>query len=285
MSVGVVVLSMGTRPAELAACLGSVRAQRGIDAEIVVVGNGWQPDGLPDGVRTVALAENIGISAGRNAGARVVTSEVVFFLDDDAWLDDGTVLAQVDARFAEDGGLGAVCLRLREPDGTTPRRWVPRFRVGDPARSGPAFTLAEGASVVRRSAFEAVGGWPGAFFYGHEGIDLTWRLWDAGWTVRYEADLTLRHPTTVPSRHDVFYRFNARNKVWVARRNLPAPLVPVYLGSWVLVTTARLARRPRELRTWWRGFVEGWRTDPGPRLPMRWRTVWRLTRLGQPPVI
>ena len=37
-----------------------------------MVGNGWEPTGLPDGVRGWALAENVGIPAGRNVGARNV---------------------------------------------------------------------------------------------------------------------------------------------------------------------------------------------------------------------
>ena len=37
--------------------------------------------------------------------------------------------------------------------------------------------------------------------------------------------------------------------------------------------------------TWFGGFAGGWRTPCGPRRPMRWRTVWRLTRLGRPPVV
>jgi hypothetical protein len=39
------------------------------------------------------------------------------------------------------------------------------------------------------------------------------------------------------------------------------------------------------LLVWGRGFVEGWRSDPGPRRPMSWSTVLRMTRLGRPPVI
>ena len=53
--------------------------------------------------------------------------------------------------------------------------------------------------------------------------------------------MVLYHPTTAPSRHAVYHRMVARNRVWLARRNLPAPLVPVYLGVWLLLT---LARRP-----------------------------------------
>jgi hypothetical protein len=60
--------------------------------------------------------------------------------------------------------------------------------------------------------------------------------------------------------------------------------VPAYLGVWVVLTVAR-NRDVGLLRTWFAGFAEGWRTDAGERRPMSWRTVWRMARLGRPPVI
>jgi GT2 family glycosyltransferase len=284
-TVAVVVLSQGTRPEELARCLDSLCAQRGVTVDLLCVGNGWTPVNLPPGVRGHALAENVGAPAGRNVGAALTRGELVLFADDDAWTDDLRLLARAAALFTAEPRLGAVQCRIRDPQGITLRRWVPRVWVGDPARSGPAFALAEGVTVVRRTAFDSVGGWAGPYFWGHEGIELAWRLRDAGWDVRYAADLVMRHPSTSPARHAIFYRLNARNRVWVARRNLPVALIPVYLMSWTALTAVRLIRRPGALRVWLAGFVEGWRTDPGDRRPMHWRTVWRLTRLGQPPVI
>jgi hypothetical protein len=76
----------------------------------------------------------------------------------------------------------------------------------------------------------------------------------------------------------------ARNRVWLARRNLPLPLVPAYLGTWTLLTVAR-THSAAGLRAWAGGFAEGVRTPCGRRQPMRWRTVWRMTMLGRPPVI
>ncbi|WP_107081485.1 glycosyltransferase family 2 protein [Streptomyces sp. KE1] len=46
-----------------------------------------------------------------------------------------------------------------------------------------------------------------------------------------------------------------------------------------------LLRSPSALKAWWGGFFEGLRTPCGPRGPMAWRTVWRMTRLGRPPVV
>ena len=59
---GVVVLTMGKRPSELAAGIESLQAQRGVDLDIIVVGNGWQPEGLPDGVRAIVWAGIFGDS-------------------------------------------------------------------------------------------------------------------------------------------------------------------------------------------------------------------------------
>ena len=73
-TVGVVVLTMGQRPAELARALRSLRRQKDVNVNIAVVGNGWQPVGLPDGVKGVKLEENLGIPAGRNAGVEYVLS-------------------------------------------------------------------------------------------------------------------------------------------------------------------------------------------------------------------
>ena len=86
MSIGAVVLTQGRRPAELGAAVGSLLAQRGVEVDVVVVGNGWAPEGLPDGVRTVHLPEDVGIPGGRNAGVGAVSGDLLFFLDDDARL-------------------------------------------------------------------------------------------------------------------------------------------------------------------------------------------------------
>jgi GT2 family glycosyltransferase len=283
-AIGVVVLSQGNRPDELRRCVNSVLGQHRA-ADVVCVGNGWTPTGLDPAVRTVALPENVGSPAGRNVGAAEVAGELIFFLDDDAWLDAPDVLDGVVALFASRPRLGAVQLKVVGDDGSTMRRWVPRARVGDPERSGPAFALAEGVTIVRRAAFDEIGGWYGGFFFGHEGVDLAWRLWDAGWELHYAGDLAVRHPSTLATRHASFFRLNARNRVWLARRNLPVPVLALYLLVWSTLTSARLLRDPAALRTWWRGFVEGWRTYPGRRQPMRWRTVAHLARLGQPPVV
>lgn len=284
-TIGVVIPSMGKRPVELAKALECLRTQTGVVLDTVVVGNGWEPVGLPEWAHSVYLPENVGIPQGRNVGAGAVRGDLLFFYDDDASLPAPDVLRRM-----ADVVLGsprvAMCQpRIVDPDGRpAPRRWVPRLRVADGGRPGEVAVFLEGQTLMRRRAFDEMDGWPGAFWYAHEGVDLAMRLIDAGWAIVYAPAIEVCHPATAPTRHATFYRLNARNRVWVARRNLPAVLVPVYCGVWVVLTLVR-EHNVGNLATWFKGFAEGWRTDPGPRRPMSWRTVLRMTQLGRPPIV
>jgi GT2 family glycosyltransferase len=287
--VAVVILTQGRRPAELEVALTSVIAQRGVETDVVVVGNGWDPTtadpALASSVSTVYLPDNLGIPAGRNAGVSSVQGEVLFFLDDDASVPDEDFLATGCAKLAADPTLGLIQPRVVDPSNGTARHWIPRLRKGDAADSSNVFSCWEGAVLLPRSVFDAVGGWAGPFFYAHEGIELAWRVWDQGRRAWYAGDLVAHHPLIAQTRHDDYYRLNARNRVWLARRNLPAIFVPFYVGSWTGVQLVRWARRPAALRAWFAGWREGWRTDPGERRPLRWRTVARMTAAGRPPVV
>lgn len=282
---GVVVLTMGNRPDDLKRGLTSLTSQRDVEVDVVVVGNGWQPVGLPDGVKAKGLPENLGIPAGRNAGVSLVEGELLFFLDDDACLPEDDILARMAAQFEADPTLGMIQPRVVDPDGReAPRRWIPRVRVGDPTQSSPAMNVWEGAVAVRRAAFEFAGGWPEPFWYAHEGIELAWRVWDGGFYVRYDGEIEVHHPAIQPTRHAEFYRFQARNRVWLARRNLPLPVGVIYVLVWAGVSALRLRSRPALFETL-RGYRIGLTESGGQRRPMSWRTIWRMTRAGRPPII
>ena len=284
-SIGAVVLSMGDRTQELAKALETLLAQEGVDLDVVLVGNGWLPTGLPDGVRAVHLEENVGIPEGRNLGAHEARGDILFFYDDDAFLPTDDVVSRLVDVLQGDPRVGAVQPRPVDPEGRpSPGRWVPRPGARDPLRPGVVAWVWEGTFAVRRDAFEGAGGWPGHFFYGHEGIELIWRVWDQGFVGWYAPEIVVNHPATSPTRHAVYWRMNARNRVWVARRNLPWVLAVVYLLDWTVVTVLRF-RSVRLLRVWFAGFREGLGPGAGERRPMSWRTVWRLTRAGRPPVL
>jgi GT2 family glycosyltransferase len=289
LSFACVVLTQGRRPEELRLALDSLLRQQGVDLDVVVVGNGWAPSGLPDGVRAVGLREDAGIPGGRNAGVPEACGDVLFFLDDDASLADDGALARV-AKVLEDDTIGLLQLRVVPRDGGRtggrPRRdWVPRLRTGDPARSSDVTAVWEGAVAIPRRVFREVGGWPAEFRHAHEGIDLAWRVIDAGYRVRYEGGVTALHPAeAAPMPHPYSAYFGARNRVWLARRHLPLPLGVIYVLMFALRTAPHLRSR-RAVREAARGYRDGLRGPCGKRQKLRLRTLARMTLAGRPPII
>ena len=282
-----VVLTQGGRPADLDRAVRSLLRQRDVEVDVAVVGNGWEPVGLPDGVKGVGLKQDAGIPAGRNAGVDHVDGDLLFFLDDDASLVGDDALATVAARFAAEPDLGLLQLRVVPREGgTASRDWVPRLRVGDRARGGDVTVVWEGAVGIRRRVFEDVGRWPAEFRFVHEGVDLAWRVMDAGLRVAYAGDIAAEHPPPPPqrTRHGYSTYFGARNRVWLARRYLPLPLGAIYVATFAARTLPRM-REPDQLRRALRGYRDGVRTPPGPRRRLRARTMWRMTRAGRPPLI
>lgn len=289
LNVGVVLLTQGQRPREFHQALDSVLAQRGVQTTIVVVGNGWDPatsdPPLPPEVLTEHVPTNVGIPAGRNQGATRVQGEFIFFLDDDAKVDDPYFLAQACAMLRAHPDMGLLQPKVVDPaSGDTSRQWIPKMHK-DANASGDIFSCWEGAVVMPRAVFDTVGGWADPFFYAHEGIEMAWRVWNAGYRAWYDADLVANHPVIEQTRHAQYYRLNARNRVWVARRNLPGILMPLYVTSWTLVQLTRWYRKPTALRAWFGGWREGWSVDPGGRQAMSWRTVLRMARAGRPPIV
>ncbi|MGK5733316.1 glycosyltransferase family 2 protein [Streptomyces sp. URMC 124] len=286
--LGVAILTMGNRPAEVRDLLDSVAKQDTQPARIVVVGNGTPLPPFEATITPVELPENLGVTGGRNAALKHLLAhddiDVVIDLDDDGLLTDPDVFTRIQDHFKDDPRLGIVSFRIADETGHTQRRHVPRLRAGDPLRGGPVTTFLGGGHALSTAMLEQIGGWPDEFFFTHEETDLAWRALDTNWKILYAPELLLQHPRTSPARHAVYYRMTARNRVWLARRHLPLPLIPLYLGAWVLLTLAR-TRSLAGLRAWAGGFLEGTRTPCGERRPIRWGTVWRMTRMGRPPIL
>lgn len=284
LTVGIAVLTRGDRQEELATLADSLAASDA-DERLVLVNGGTAESAIPAGWRVASAPDNLGIPGGRTRLFDLMTADVVIFVDDDAVSRTISLAETVRARFAAEAQLAALSLRIVLPSGgSSQQQHNPRLgRRGDGV-SGLVTSFLGGAVALRRAAVEQVGGYCDDFFMYHEETDLAWRLIDAGWRIEYAADLVLEHPPSPPSSRADGIRLGARNRVWLARRRLPRPLVPLYLGAWTAITLLRL-RSVAQLRAFLAGSRQGLGPIPGTRSPMSWRTVWKMTRLGRPPII
>ena len=219
--VAVAVVSNQTRE-HLRACLAALRGDHDAGrAEVWVVDNG-STDGSPDMVheefewaRLIQPGENLGYGAAVNLVAARTTTPWLAAANADIIVQRSALAALLRAG-GRDPGAGAVAPRLLRPDGSTehsvhPFPTIPftfAFAVGltkpvadrlclegawNPARARRVPWAIGAFLLIRRSAWNAVGGFDERQWLFAEDLDLGWRLRHAGWATRYEPAARVRH--------------------------------------------------------------------------------------------
>jgi GT2 family glycosyltransferase len=199
--------------------------------EIVVVDNG-STDGtvlrlrerFPD-IRVIPLRENRG-AAGRNAGVAALTQPYVALCDDDTWWERGSLtraaglldrhprLAVLTAQVL----VGAEC-RLDPTSAAMRQSPIPLPR-GLPGAGLLGFLA--GASVIRRSALVAVGGFEPRLFIGAEEQLVALDLVATGWALSYIDELVVHHHPSPLRDSTARRRLLARNHLWISWLRRPA---------------------------------------------------------------
>ncbi|HEX2272558.1 MAG TPA: glycosyltransferase family 2 protein [Acidimicrobiales bacterium] len=257
--VAAVIVNYNARD-HLLACVRSLRAE-GV-AEIVVVDNastdGSGPALAAADARALFLptGANLGFGRAANRGVAVTTAPYVMVLNPDAVVHRGAVEALA-AALDGDEGLAVVGPRVDNPDGTVypsarrfpelgvaaghaflglvrpANRFTRRYRMldADRTRAGPVDWVSGTCMLVRRSAFDAVGGFDEAYFMYVEDVDLCWRLWRAGWRVAYEPTARVTHTVgasselapyrMIAAHHRSLLRFAAKSTTGARRALLP----------------------------------------------------------------
>jgi len=217
-----------------------------------------------------ARAENLGFAAATNLGARSGAAPYVLALNPDTSVTPGaldTVLATIEAELE----VAVVGPRLLQPDGSldhaarrsfpTPLSALGHFsgigrRKGASGRladyrapgveRGPVDSVNGAFMLIRRSAFEQLGGFDEGYWMYMEDLDFSYRLAEAGYVSWYEPDATVMHVkggTTGGERsprlnwafHRGMYRFY---RTHYARERSPLLNAAIYAGIAVKLAAA-----------------------------------------------
>lgn len=255
----------------LAHCVASLRAN-GV-TEVIVVDNAETPESARvlagDAATVVASGVNLGYGRGVNRGAALATGEYLVVSNPDILVHEGAVAILV-SHLAAQPGVGVVAPRIQRPDASVypsqrvfPNVWLagahallapvwpdnPATRRYRAARADGTVEWVSGAFfVMRRSDFEAVGGFDERFFMFAEDMDLCWRVRERGLgiaavneaVVTHAEGLSRRHATRamLVAHHVSALRFEAYHaRGW---RRLLVPVAAIVLGvrlAVALVTT------------------------------------------------
>jgi hypothetical protein len=219
------------------------------EAELVVVDNASR-DGIAErfradvpSARVIEEAVNGGYGAACNHAARETGREFLMFLNSDAVVRPGAVDALA-AALDSDARAAVAGPRLENPDGTLqpsilrlPTLWRVfcessglAFLCGgraplrghsatkeDHSRARPVECVKGAAMLVRRTAFEEVGGFDERFFLYAEESDLAARLRRRGWRILFEPSASVVHRGGASGGDALFGQLNDSLAAYVAR--------------------------------------------------------------------
>jgi N-acetylglucosaminyl-diphospho-decaprenol L-rhamnosyltransferase len=262
-AVAAVVVHYRT-PERLAQCLASLQAQPAL-REILVVDNSGSrrraPDPEPEaGWRLHRTESNVGYGRACNLGATLTEGESLLFLNADLALSEGAC-DRLCATMRQDAAAAVVGPRVYDAKGEIElsARAFPSVRTGmvgrssavtallrRTARTPPALAAALGEDpvavdwvsgacmLVRRRAFEQVGGFDEGYWMYWEDADICRRLRDRGWRTIFCPQAEARHSTgssgtssrTIEAFHESAARYYAEHS---ARSSVTAGL-----AAWLL---------------------------------------------------
>ena len=191
-----VVISNKNGSQWLPKCFASLRRQTIFSQLEVIVADNCSVDGSPDLARrelaafpqakVIDNARDLGIAGGQNAGADAAQGRLLFFLNNDTWLEPDCLELLV-REFNAQGASAASPLGMDYDDdafqciGSSGLDFFGLPDTGLPlAQTAERFTATGCAFLVDAELFRRLGCFDGDYFLNCEETDLSWRIWLAG---------------------------------------------------------------------------------------------------------
>ncbi len=252
-TVSIILLVWNNRE-HLPACLNALQAQTFEDFEIILVENGSTSadslNNLPRAYPSLHIAierleTNRGFAAGNNIGARLAAGPWLALLNVDAfpqpdWLEHLLRAAQGNPQY---NFFASRQIQYHRPDlldgagdsyhvsGLAWRRYYNRSAQEYGLEGGEVFSACPAAALYRREDFLAAGGFDEDYFSYFEDVDLGFRLRLAGGKCLYVPQAVVRHVGSASAgyRSDFSVYYGYRNLVWTFVKNMPFPLIWLFL--------------------------------------------------------
>lgn len=227
IDIDVIILSWN-RIDDTIVAIESALAQQDVRARVQVVDQGSAPKHLarlrelasrhPD-VELRELGRNVGVAAGRNIATRMGGAPYVVALDNDAVFARPDTLAETARRLDAEPRLGAIAFRIRNyfTDRDDEMCWDYPEALRAQADHEFFVTRFVGAGhAMRREAFEAAEGYDDSLFFGGEERDISYRMLNRGYLIRYIPSLAVRHKVDPEAR----VRWDAGRYYYAVRNSL-----------------------------------------------------------------
>ncbi|MEO7531931.1 MAG: glycosyltransferase [Sediminibacterium sp.] len=173
---------------------------------------------------------NLGVTKGRNYALQFAKGEICIFLDDDAILQNRSALKNVVRSFQSNGfenrEVAIVSFKVLYYDNlqmqvnALPHKQFSKYKD---KHSFFTYFFAGGAHAIKRNLLIEAGNLPEEFFYGMEEYDLSYRLIDKNYCIKYDDSIVMLHKESPLGRKPKEEKLRSMwvNKCIVAYRYLP----------------------------------------------------------------
>ena len=204
----------------------------------------------------IGSKENLGVSRGRNFAIEQSKAPILVLIDDDAEFQDTDVLQRINNAVIENPHAGILAMKiLYFQNKEFQINCFPHksFEKRKNLLSFDTYYFAGCGNIIVKEAFDKVGPFPTDFFYGMEEYDLSYRVIDAGYTIKYKADIVLLHKESPEGRQKKSDKLRGMwvNKTKVAWRYLP---FYCYFTTAIMWSMFFLLNSKFDLI----GFIKGW---------------------------
>ena len=206
--------------------------------------------------KLIESKENLGVSRGRNFAIEQSKAPILVLIDDDAEFQDTDALKRINEAVIENPLAGILAMKiLYFQNSQFQLNAFPHksFEKRKHLQSFETYYFAGCGNIIVKEAFDIAGPFPTDFFYGMEEYDLSYRILDAGYTIKYIANIVLLHKESPEGRQTKSDKLRGMwvNKTKVAWRYLP---MPCYFTTAIMWSIFFLLNSKFDLI----GFIIGW---------------------------
>jgi GT2 family glycosyltransferase len=175
-------------------------------------------------------SENLGVTKGRNYALQFATGNYYIFLDDDAVLQNTDALEKTLQSFNTKSSIerevAIVSFKVLYYDtlamqvNALPHKKFEKYKLRD---SFYTYFFAGGAHAIKASVLKEVGNLPEDFFYGMEEYDLSYRIINRNYAIKYDSSIVMLHKESPLGRKPKWEKLQMMwvNKSIVAYKYLP----------------------------------------------------------------
>ena len=225
MSLRVAIcITTHNRRAELERTLAQIARLNPQPDEILVVANGGD-NGTAGFIRAEYPNIHLNIHEyshgsvhSRNEMAFATACDVFLSLDDDSHPIETDAIARVRDLFDKNRRLGVAAFPQRSDE------YPETLTAKDFGGAKFAGSYANSPVAIRKECFDALGGYPDFFFHSYEEPDFARRCANAGWQVRFDPTLVIRHHWTGTGRNELrIHHRHSSNEMWSVFLRCPMP--------------------------------------------------------------